>query len=194
MESVVWAGLAGIGNDFGLARSTVNRPFSLPLEGRGRTGELLAALGPMLAAGGRVYCLDAGNMFNPLGLARGLRSAGIDPVSVLAGQVFVSRAFTCHQLAGAVRTMLFPLLRDPCPPPALLLGVDHLFLDEDIPLFERQFLFDRILADAAELARRGMPLLITCGSELDNAWARQLKGKTLPVSFRDPAAGHLEVA
>ncbi|MBI1783817.1 hypothetical protein HYR69_01615 [Candidatus Sumerlaeota bacterium] len=141
----------------------------------GRSGPLLAALGPMLLAGEKVYCLDGGNIFNPYRLALWLRQRGCAPEPILAERLFVSRAFTCHQLAGAVETLLAPLAAEADPPAALILGIEQLFLDEDIPFFERRYLFERILSSARTLRRRGLPMLITCGAKEGNYWVGRLR-------------------
>ncbi len=140
-----------------------------------QTSRLLAALGPFLLGGGRVFCLDGGNLFNPYRLADWLRRSGTDPTPILENRLFVSRAFTCHQLAGATEMLLSPLVEQPEPPLTLLLGIEKLFLDEDIPLFERRHLFDRILSEARRLQKRGLPILVTCGENAGPPWLDALR-------------------
>lgn len=151
------------------------------------TGRVLAALAPALAAGRRLYCLDGGNTFNPYRLAAWARRRGGDPAALLE-RVFVSRAYTCHQLAAAVETMLDPLIEGAPggrpPPLAAILGIERLFEDEDIALFERRHLFDRILTRARRLSRGGLALMITCGAPRGE-WARRL-ARVAPLGA-DPA-------
>jgi len=142
-----------------------------------QTGRLLAAFFPLLERGGSVYCLDGANSFDPYRLTRLARKQGRPPEPLLE-RLFVSRAYTCHQLVGAVETMLPPLAAAAPPPPVLILGVDRLFLDEDLALNERQYLYERILRRAAALRRRGLPLLITFGGEPASPWARLLERRT----------------
>lgn len=166
-----------------------HRPLALAVP-PGRTGSLLAALGPALADGLALYCLDGGNAFDPLRLAAQLRRAGIPPAPILAERLFVSRAFTCHQLAGAVTQLLAPLAEQEPRPLAMILGVERLFLDEDISFFERRHLFGRILENARALARRGLPILVTCGAERADPWLAALKSHTdfLPGAAQAVAA------
>ena len=171
---------------------------------RREAGEILAAFGPLLLGGLTLYCLDGGNVFDCLPLADWLRRASArapaaDVREIFSERIFLSRAFTCHQLAGAVDELLRPLAGDrPVaalrrPVVALILGVEEMFLDEDIRLAERRYLFGRILARTAELTRQGLPVLITCGQSGPNPFARRLAGharmlphihKALPVLSR----------
>jgi len=75
-----------------------------------------------------------------------------------------------------VDELLWPLLDeiDRRPFAALILGVEEMFLDQDIRLAERRYLFGRILARTAELSRTGLPVLITCGQSGPNPWAHRL--------------------
>ncbi len=136
-------------------------------------GRLLAALLPRLAAGGRFYCIDGGNLFNPYQLTTAARAAGLDPTPLLA-RVMVSRAYTCHQLVAAVEDLLAEALRRDRRAAAAILGVDRLFLDEDVSLAERRHLFGRILATAERLRLEGSPLVMTFVSGRESPWARQL--------------------
>ena len=144
-----------------------------------RTGRVISAFAPFLLRGFRLYCLDGGNVFNPYRLAVWARGQGWDP-AVLLERVFVSRAYTCHQLVEAVESMLEPLGGGPEPPLAALLGIEQLFLDEDIPLWERRYLFDRILDRIKRLHRTGLPILVTFGGEPASPWVRRL-ARVVPV-------------
>lgn len=141
---------------------------------RRQTGAMLAAFGPLLGRGLRLYCLDAGNAFNPLPLATWLRARQQDVRPVFEHQVFVSRAFTCYQLAGAAQTLLDPLAQAAGPRVAVLLGLEEMFLDEDIRLKERRYLFERILRQTERLTAEGLPLLVTCGQGGKNIWMPQI--------------------
>lgn len=158
-------------------------PHSLAV-GAGRSGELLRAVGPWILDGVRVYCLDAGNVFDPLPLARWLTGQGGDARLALERSIFVSRAYTCHQLATAARRLLAPLAQratraEPCL--ALITGIEAMFLDEDLPLFERRYLFERTLQEAGLLARAGVPVLITHGDGRANDWTRRLSAHARPL-------------
>jgi hypothetical protein len=152
-----------------------------------QTDRVIAAFLPLLRAGRRLYCLDGANCFNPYRLAAAARQRGLDPEGVLE-RVFVSRAYTCHQLAEAAETMLPPLvteaagpLADESEPPLVgLLGIDRLFLDEDLPLHERRHLYGRMLERAGLMHRRGLPIFITFVSDPAGPWARAL-GRAAPL-------------
>ena len=111
---------------------------------RFRHGHLFLGLFTYLQEGGEVYCLDAGNCFDPYPLAKMARSRGLPPDKVLEN-IRVSRAATCHQIVSVVEEMILPLAERPEGKIVLVLAIDSLFMDEDIPLFERKYLFDRIL-------------------------------------------------
>ena len=151
---------------------------------RRQAGELLTALGPWLLGGLRLYCLDGGNLFDCAGLAAWLRAQGADVPAVLAERLFISRAFTGHQLAGAVDELLAPLAEPGGPPrAALLLGVEALFLDEDIRLAERRYLYGRVVARSVALARRGLPVLLTCAPETPEPWRGGLERQARVVAL-----------
>jgi hypothetical protein len=107
-----------------------------------------------------------------------MRRAGGDPAAILR-RVSVSRAYTCHQLLGAAEALLGPLAGAAAEGDVLaaILGVDRLFIDEDLPLWERRYLFDAILTRAETLRRQGLPILITYGGEASSPWARAIAGR-----------------
>ncbi|MEN6627745.1 MAG: hypothetical protein ABFD69_16080 [Candidatus Sumerlaeia bacterium] len=136
-------------------------------------GRLLAAMLPRLAAGKRLYCVDGGNLFNPYQLATAARARGLDPAGLLE-RILVSRAYTCHQLVAAVEELLADAARRDPDAAGAILGVDLLFMNEDIPIEERAHLYGRILDEAVRLARSGMPLLITFVGAGDSPWVKRL--------------------
>jgi hypothetical protein len=107
-----------------------------------------------------MYCLDAGNCFDPYPLALAARSRGMVPEEAL-GRIFVSRAATCHQVVSVVEELLLPLCGDSTRKVVAVLGIDTLFLDEDIPLFERQYLFNRVLQGIIRIRSAGTGCLVT---------------------------------
>ena len=153
------------------------RPIvALGLPGR-QTGRLLADCMPLLCQGRNIYCLDGGNIFDPCRLAELARTVGLEPGPVL-DRVFVSRAYTCHQLAEAADTLLAPLAelnrdKTSLDPLVIILGIDRLFLDEDITLYERRHLYRRVLQRITWISRR-MPLLATFMGDPESCWVRDL--------------------
>lgn len=170
--------------------------MALRLEG-GRSGPVWVALAPLLLAGGRVYCVDGGNQFNPYRLTELLRARGVDPMPALE-RIFISRAYTCHQLLGAVEALArvaaaIPAraadapdagalpAEGPASVAGVILGVETLFLDEDLPLYERARLYERALAEARRLRGLGLPMLITHSADAAGPWGRELAAQTRPL-------------
>ena len=134
--------------------------------GRNEYGELLAAMIGRLQEGLEIYCLDAGNCFDPFPLAVATRALGL-PAEAFLEQVYVSRAATCHQIVSVVEEMLLPLRPGPDRKMVLVLGIDTLFVDEDIQLFERRYLYERILEGIAKVHASGIPCIVTYNHGLE---------------------------
>jgi len=97
--------------------------------------------------------IDGGNHFNAYRLAKAIRAQGVDPTPILK-QVYVSRSFTCHQLAAclaSVSTQSFPLI---------VLDFLATFQDENVPLYERKRLFSACLTRLKQVAPCN-PILVT---------------------------------
>jgi len=127
---------------------------------RALTSEVLGALAPLLvAAHDRVlYCADAANRFDPYVFATQARQAALPP-DVL-DRVFVSRAFTIHQLQAVVADLLPAALEQRPLPMVALLGLDELFREETLPVAERRTVLGRIAAGLRQLPA-GAKLLVT---------------------------------
>ena len=146
-------------------------PLTLPPAGHG----LLLALGPhlrqlhpavleqaaRLALAGPLRILDGGNCLDLYGLARQLRR--LDPqVKPLLARIQVARTFTCYQTAA----LLAQLARAPAAEsrlPTIILDLLSTFLDENVPLAERQRLLASCLEDLQRLAIT-VPVLVTARS------------------------------
>ncbi len=137
------------------------------------TGNCLLLMGPSLvldlgtglaaraALGGqRVLYLDGANAFDPYIPARMAREAGLDPRPVL-DRLFISRAFTCHQLETLLADRLEPAVRARRPGLVVISGWGHLFHDENVPLREAMRLLESTVAAVRRLAERGTPVLAT---------------------------------
>lgn len=125
---------------------------------------VLAGAARLLSHRRHIYCADACNRFDPYRFSQWARSMGLDPREVLQ-RVFLSRAFTVHQLT-ALATEEFPrLAAGPEPPLLVVLGIETLFLDEQLPRFEREHLFGRALAAMAQLRQDGGSILATFSPE-----------------------------
>jgi hypothetical protein len=151
---------------------------------RDEHGLLVGAFLKYLLEGGRLYCLDAGNCFDPYPLALAARSEGLAP-EMLLERVFVSRAATCHQIVSVVEEMLLPLCEEPGTKGIAVLGLDTLFADEDIPLFERRYLFGRALKGIAGIRSAGVGCIVThrpplSGQKNHQDWPALLKRTLKP--------------
>jgi hypothetical protein len=121
---------------------------------------VLGGLAPLVVEGRELWCVDGGNCFDPVAFSTHARRHGIDPEAVL-DRIRITRAFTIHQLEAVVTEMLPPLVeRDPRPLVAVL-GLDHLFLEESLPLRERRQVLGHIAGTLRDLRARGMMLLVT---------------------------------
>ena len=146
-------------------------PLTLPPGGHG----VLLALNPhlrqlhpavleqaaRLALAGPLLILDGGNCLDLYGLARQLRRLGA-PVKPLLARIQVARTFTCYQTA-ALLAQLARAAGAENPLPTILLDLLSTFLDENVPLAERQ----RLLAGCMEDLRRlsaNAPILVTARS------------------------------
>lgn len=125
---------------------------------------LLAGLARLVGPGREIYCADACNRFDPYRFSDWARRSGQDPTEVLS-RVFVSRAFTIHQMAALARELV-PTLAERRPRPlVVVLGTESLFLDEQVPLFERQHHFRLTMASLVELRQAGVSLVATMTPE-----------------------------
>ncbi len=125
---------------------------------------VLAGVARLLTEERVIYCADACNRFDAYRFSHWARCMALDPQEVLS-RIYLSRAFTIHQLS-ALATEKFPALpTKPEPPLLVVLGLESLFLDEQIPRFEREHFFRRTLRSLSQLRQRGFSLLVTVGEE-----------------------------
>lgn len=152
---------------------TARAPVCLTVQAaRSVTPQILGGLAPLVLAGGALLCVDAGNCFDPCAFSVQARRRGVDPEAVL-DRILVTRAFTIHQLEAVVQGELPP--GPPADVPALIavLGLDHLFLEETLPLWERRQVLGRTLARLRRLPEEGWMLLVTHGPPRGGApWPR----------------------
>lgn len=125
---------------------------------------VLAGLARHVGPQRALYCVDGCNRFDPYRFSDWARRAGMDPSEVL-DRVFLSRAFTVHQMAALCREMLPGLVGLEPRPLVVFLGIESLFLDEQIPAFERAHLFDASLREVVSLRQAGLSILATVGMD-----------------------------
>jgi len=102
-------------------------------------------LAARLAALGSLRVLDGGNQFNPLPVARTLRSLTLQLEPALAG-IRISRAFTCYQALALLEQETLPNR------PVLVLDLLNTFYDESVPLPEARRLLGFCLKHLRRLA------------------------------------------
>ncbi len=100
----------------------------------------LFSLTPLLAAWRlnnheRVLLLDGNNSFSPYPLVQLAKEMGHDPEHFLSS-LFVSRAFTCHQMASLVFNQLHREIAQHQPRLVILAGPLETFYDESVPFIE----------------------------------------------------------
>ncbi len=113
----------------------------------------------VLARGEPVLVLDGGNCFDVYPIAGAARRQRRAPESFLT-RLFVSRAFTCHQMTALVREGLGAGLRAHGARKAVVLGLLRTYSDEDVPGHEACALFRDALGALRSAARRGHSILI----------------------------------
>lgn len=127
---------------------------------RRATTPLLAGLAPLALEGRPLYCVDGANRFDPYAFSLHARRWGVEPEAVL-DRVFVTRAFTIHQLQAVVEEMLPPLgARWPAPVVAVL-GLDELFREESLAVAERRLVLGAVAQGLRALRTDGMRLVVT---------------------------------
>lgn len=119
-------------------------------------GEAMARLaayliGQLSLQGKSVILIDAAQAFDPYLVARMGRLLGTPPRTLLE-RIRLSRAFTCHQIVTLIcETLPSQSRRDP----VFVLGPCLLFYDDQVPLKERQTLFQQVVHSLTLLNRRG---------------------------------------
>jgi len=117
----------------------------------------LFALSPLLAAwrlqlGERVLFLDGGNCFSPDPLVRLAKQMGRPPQAFLSS-LFVSRAFTCHQMGSLIFNQLKDGLASHHPRLVILANPLKTFYDESVPTIEAKTLLLHLLTALEALVR-----------------------------------------
>lgn len=95
--------------------------------------------------------VDGGNLFSPYSIAETARGHGLDPKTALKN-VYVSRAFTAHQLSSLVLEKLCFVLRKTQACLLIVSDISSLFSDRDVPKTEARELFIRTCTKLSEIA------------------------------------------
>ncbi len=108
-----------------------------------------------------VVYLDGGNSFDPFLISKVARRAGLAPEDLLS-RIYISRAFTCHQMQALVVDRLAGALNELGADVAIVYGLLNTFYDEDVPFGEAYDLLKGATAEFARLAEHGARILIAC--------------------------------
>jgi hypothetical protein len=95
--------------------------------------------------------VDGGNMFSPYSVAEIAREHCLDSKAALE-KVYVSRAFTAHQLSSLILEKLCLVLRKTRARLLIVSDISSLFLDRDVPKAEARELFMKICSKLSQIA------------------------------------------
>ncbi|MBI2544506.1 MAG: hypothetical protein HYW16_04695, partial [Candidatus Rokubacteria bacterium] len=112
-----------------------------------------------LLAGDRLCWVDGVNALDPYAVARLAKRAGRSPKELLA-RVYVSRAFTCHQVHALVVDRLPQAVRELPADGVVAVGLGATFHDDEVPAPEAAALFDDVVGALERLAAQGVPVLV----------------------------------
>jgi hypothetical protein len=127
-------------------------PFILDL------GTTLA--GRVVLGGRTVLYVDGANAFDPYILSALAREVGQPPKAVMQ-RLYLTRAFTCHQLETLLVERLPSAIARYRPGLVVISGWSHLFHDENVPAREAFRLLQNTARRIRSLAEAGQPILAT---------------------------------
>jgi hypothetical protein len=108
-----------------------------------------------------VIFLDGGNSFNPFLISKLARKAGLRPEELLR-RIYISRAFTCHQMQALVVDRLEGALKKYSTTVAIISGLLDTFYDQDVPFNEAYALLQPATSEIVRLAGNGAHILLAC--------------------------------
>ncbi len=112
-----------------------------------------------LMAGDRLCWVDGVNAFDPYAVARLAKRAGRSPKELLE-RVYVSRAFTCHQLHALVVGRLPQAVKELPADGVVAVGLGATFHDHEVPAPEATALFGEVVQGLERLTAKGVPVLV----------------------------------
>jgi len=112
-----------------------------------------------LMAGDRLCWVDGINAFDPYAVARLAKRAGRNPKELLA-RVYVSRAFTCHQLHALVVGRLPQAVNELPADGVVAVGLGATFHDHEVSPPEAAALFEEVVQGLERLTGKGVPVLV----------------------------------
>jgi len=129
------------------------------ISGEGALPRAMSMAAAALARGELVLLLDGGNCFDVYPIARAARMHGLAPEPMLK-RLFVSRAFTCHQMSALIREKLGPELRRLGAQKVVILGLLYTFCDEDVPEREAHTLLKKTMESLQGISQGGCSILV----------------------------------
>ncbi|MBI5116196.1 hypothetical protein HZA56_06950 [Candidatus Poribacteria bacterium] len=108
-----------------------------------------------------VVFLDGANSFDPFLISKIARKTGLVPEELL-GRLYISRAFTCHQMQALVVERLAGAFRRFKTNVAIVSGLLSTFYGQDVPFNEAYDLLKAITTEFVRLAGEGAHILIAC--------------------------------
>jgi hypothetical protein len=105
-----------------------------------------------------VAVIDGAMAFDVTAIAAYAQARRVPPERFLK-QIYIARAFTCHQVATLLCERLDPLVASQRVGLVILLGPCTTFFDENVPFKDAFLLFQRVLGKIEALCERG-PLLL----------------------------------
>ena len=116
--------------------------------------------GRVVLTGRTVLYVDGANAFDPYILSALAREAGQSP-KVVMQRLYLTRAFTCHQLETLIVERLPGAIARYHPGLVVISGWSHLFHDENVPAREAFRLLQNTARRIWSLAEAGQPILAT---------------------------------
>jgi hypothetical protein len=108
-----------------------------------------------------IVFLDGGNSFDPYLISKLSRHSQIRPEELLS-RIYISRAFTCHQMQALVVDRLDAALRKYSTSVVIVSGLLDTFFDEAVPFGEAYGLLKIAAAELVRLAGNGAHILLAC--------------------------------
>lgn len=109
--------------------------------------------------GSNVVFIDGGNTFRLYKIARLAQLHQLNPRQVLE-RIFISRAFTAHQLTSLIMDKLEETIKNCNAKLVVISDIAGFFLDNDIPHEEAQRIYSQIISYLSSFARKHQIILI----------------------------------
>lgn len=109
--------------------------------------------------------LDSGNLFNPYRISEISRKLGENPKQVLKS-IFISRAFTCHQMSSLILEKLKNNLKERGAKIITITNLPTLYLNSDLSKKEAAKAFNPIVEHLEKLKEKDVLVLLTASNSI----------------------------